>query len=374
MRDAVKLCSNLACALLLTAALPASARPAATGSWSRVRTTGSRPSVRSTPAVAALGKSIYLFGGVKDDFQSGVFTLYNDLYRFDTASGAWEKLAPRGESPSPRAFLAQAADERRKQILFFGGATFGAHYLNYEAFDELWSYSVERNEWTKVQAANQGPSGRARPSAWLADDRLYVFGGILPTFEGLNDLWSYDLNTNRWTQLIPDGAKGSPPPRYEAATGAGAVGGKLLLYGGESINGLGYAVLGDTWEFDLKSGRWSRIHPAKDIQPPRNYAAAALIGDQLFVQGGDLPGGSNGCGAMFPQNPTNELWRYDLSRQIWSRVAPGGERPPALKRSNAAAVGSTVYIFSGFDFHCPARAGSPAQMWNQDVFAYEAAR
>jgi hypothetical protein len=78
-------CALAACVL---AALVWFAAPAAAqGTWSRLSTTGQPMPGRSTPAAAALGPHVYLFGGVRDDFQAGVNTFHDDLHRFDTAEG-----------------------------------------------------------------------------------------------------------------------------------------------------------------------------------------------------------------------------------------------------------------------------------------------
>ncbi|GKT19964.1 hypothetical protein AVHY2522_24400 [Acidovorax sp. SUPP2522] len=82
---------------------------AADGRWTRLVTTGEGPSVRSTPAVAPVLGSIYLFGGVKDDFASGENTFYDDLYRFDPRLARWTPLSPSGAKPPARAFAASAA-------------------------------------------------------------------------------------------------------------------------------------------------------------------------------------------------------------------------------------------------------------------------
>jgi len=47
--------------------------------WTRLDTSGLGPSERSSPAVADIGSSLYVFGGVRDDFASGVDTFYQDL-------------------------------------------------------------------------------------------------------------------------------------------------------------------------------------------------------------------------------------------------------------------------------------------------------
>ena len=106
----------------------------------------------------------------------------------------------------------------------------------------------------------------------------------------------------------------------------------------------------------------------RNIDPARNYGATAVLGGALLLAGGDMPGGSSGCGSPFEQNPTRELWRFDLHRRAWQQLAPGGDVLPRLKRVAGAQVGGQMYVFSGFDFVCENGVGG--QVWNTDVYRY----
>lgn len=358
--------------LLLFVSLLSASRAEA-NTWTKRMTSGTRPTERSTPAVAAINKSVYVFGGVKDDFGSFQNTFYNDLYRFDTSTDTWYKLSPQGSLPPARAFAASVGVEQRGLMFLFGGANYDPTFSNFIAYDDLWVYSVAKNTWKQLHPVNQGPVGRSRPNLWLVGNRLYLFGGITASFKTLNDLWVYELRTNAWTQVIPNGEKGAPPPRHEAQAGTKPRLGKLTLYGGETIDAKGnFQTLSDTWEFELNTNTWTQVTPidAFNIAPPRNYGAAAVIGKALYLQGGDLPGGELGCGSPFAQNPTEELWRFDLVKHAWTQVKPDGDPPTRLKRTNSAKVGNQMYIFAGYDFQCSGGTGV-GQIWNLDVYSYD---
>ena len=374
MRRIGRRCRHAAIAAIVALVLPApaAAAPATTGEFTRIPATGPRPSERSTPAVGAIGSDIFVFGGVKDDFQTKLNTFYDDLYRFDTRTAAWEQLRPSGPLPPARAFAASVGDERSRRVYVYGGANYGPMFANFVAYDDLWAYAPDSNTWTELQPANAGPEGRSRPNMWLVDGTLYVFGGVTSTFETLNDLWSYDLATNRWT-LLHDGQEDAPPTRHEALAGTYAHGGTLTVYGGEQVDLVGgafFSTLADTWDLDLASRTWRAVSPppSDDLQPPRNYGSNAIIGDSLYVHGGDVPGGSSGCGAPFPQNPDAEVWRLDLVADRWNEVTLSGT-PVRLKRTNAAAVAGTMYIFSGFDWKCDGPT-DPGQVWSTEVYAF----
>ena len=72
--------------------LLAGAGAARADTWTERATRGTGPSGRSEPVAAAVGRSVYVFGGVHDDFATGVNTTFNDLFRFDTRNDTWEEL------------------------------------------------------------------------------------------------------------------------------------------------------------------------------------------------------------------------------------------------------------------------------------------
>jgi hypothetical protein len=93
-----------------------------------------------------------------------------------------------------------------------------------------------------------------------------------------------------------------------------------------------------------------------------------VIGTRFYLHGGDLPGGEAGCGAPFDQNPTADLWSFDLVAHTWRQHLPAGT-PARLKRHAAAVAGGQLYITSGWDFQCDGGVG-PGQIWNQETYVF----
>ena len=354
----------------------ASARTGSAGSWEEVRSWGHAPSARSAPSAAAVGRSIYVFGGVTDDFGTFTNTFHNDLYRFQPGLRRWTAVEHSGVAPAPRAFAGAVGHSLRGEFYVFGGASYDPTFFPFETYGDLWVYDTEHEAWDEVDAVNAGPRPRSGPTMWIDRQMIYVFGGITGTFEMLNDLWVYDIGANRWTELVADGAVGSPSGRHIGMGGQESSGilwnRRLVLYGGEGLDPMtGFTIPNDTWEYHIPSGTWSEVTPSDgNIAPERNYAASAIVDGSLYLHGGDVPGGSAGCGAPFAQNTTDEVWRFDIATSTWTQLLPGGDPVPALKRHAAAVVGDTMYLVGGYDFVCD-RDGDPGQVWNTEVYAYE---
>jgi N-acetylneuraminic acid mutarotase len=340
------------------------------GMWERLTTTGTGPSPRSASAVVGVGSDVYVFGGVFEDFAGGETTFYDDVYRLDTSSREWHPVRPVGETPPGRGFAATAAHPQSGRMFVYGGATFDLDGSEFVPFGDLWSFDTRSSRWELLQSADAGPGARTGVAMWADGEELYVFGGLDAAFTTHNDLWAYHLESDQWEQLSADGDPSAPLPRHAAQAGQAAPGGVLTLYGGDGVDmQAGFAMLADTWQYDLAGGQWRQVHPAPDLDPPHNDGAATLLGGALYLHGGDIDGGSSGCGAPFPQNPTDQLWRFDPAAGEWHALQPGGELPPSLKRHAAATVADTIYIVNGFDFRCEDDE-DPGQIWNQDVYAY----
>src|SRR3954467_7569718 len=124
MRELRRIAVLVVAVALLAALMPARGIAATDdhpdGRWRRLVTVGEGPSQRSAPVAAGLDGGLYVFGGGRDDFASGVSTFFNDLHRLDVDRNRWIRLAPVGQLPPVRAFAAGAADPGSRRIFVFG--------------------------------------------------------------------------------------------------------------------------------------------------------------------------------------------------------------------------------------------------------------
>lgn len=360
----------LSFALVASLALAVSSASARDKQWAKLCTTGTAPSERSRPAVATVGKDIYVFGGGFDEFASGEFAFYDDLFVLDTRRQHWMQPTITGDRPAARAFTGHAGLDSRAGFVVFGGGEFASD-LSVTMYGDLWLYSVREQRWTRLADDTTGPGKRFDPKLWSHGDVVYAFGGMTETYEVKSDLWSFDLRAGRWTLVAAHGAVGSPAARGVVRGPDRAYQGKLYFYGGEGGPDTGYQIFADTWAYDVAAGRWQDLTPtaADQLDPARNHNSVARIHGALYAYGGDISGGPQTCGAPFPQNPVAELWRFDLRRARWEKVQAEGVVPPPIKRHESAVVGSAMYLFGGYDF-AAVGGGEACQVWNLDVWVY----
>ena len=80
------------------------------------------------------------------------------------------------------------------------------------------SGSSSSRAWTQDPQPGAAPAARSEATAVLYDDCMFIFGGIAYDESGqgsptdYNDLWSYDLSAQTWTRIRPSGSL--PPKRF----------------------------------------------------------------------------------------------------------------------------------------------------------------
>ncbi len=191
-----------------------------------------RPAARFYHAMAYDSESdrVVLFGGtvVTDPPQAEVS---DDTWAYDVNTDTWTNMDPVSR-PSPRFYHAMAYDSESDRVVLFGGFTATGTFS-----DETWTYDLNTNTWTDVNPA-VGPSGRANQGmAYDAEsDRVVLFGGSTGIPGGYagdlsDDTWTYDLNTNTWTDVNP--AVG-PSARIGHVMAYDTESDRVVLFGGSS--------------------------------------------------------------------------------------------------------------------------------------------
>jgi len=287
-------------------------------------TAGPRPSGRfdGTIVYDPDGNQLLLFGG-SDDSNSR-----NDLWSYSIDRNEWKELSPAGSRPAARFGHTWNYDSVRRSAVLFGGE--GAGF-----FSDVWAYDIARNEWRMLADNNSGPSRRYGHSGiYDAErDRIVISHGF--TDRGrFDDTWAFDLATNRWSDLNPQGAR--PVRRCLHHAEYDRAGSQMLLFGG-CASGFGPCPLGDLWSFDLRTNRWTEIRTSPS-PPARQHFGFAFDERRrrliLFA----------GSGARL----YNDTWEFDPDASQWSSVSFPNAPSPRLRLQGAYARGiETVFFFGG---------------------------
>lgn len=172
---------------------------------------------------------------------------------------------------------------------------------------------------------------------------LFAIGGFFADGGGQwrmqADVWRIeDLNRGKWERTAP-----LPAPQAEAVTLSHD--GLIHVIGGRTPTtdrNLDWTDQGDTGRhlvYDPKSDKWSEAAP---LSEPRNSAAGAIVGDNLYVISGRtvVNGNNPACHAY---DPRADAWRLiEPLPESSFRGAPKGRGGLA-----AAALGGKIYAFGG---------------------------
>ena len=116
--------------------------------------------------------------------------------------------------------------------------------------DDFYSYRFDTNEWEEVEVlSSEKPGCRENNGVVIGDSsRVYLFGGYNGT-AWLNDLWSFDIQTKRWTCIQESsGPAGDGNGGDDATRGGGGAGG-----GGGGGDALGAAAVAPSRRFGYVS-------------------------------------------------------------------------------------------------------------------------
>lgn len=153
--------------------------------------------------------------------------------------------------------------------------------------------------------------------------RLILFGGNAldgSPLVSLDDTWAWD--GTRWTQLHPTE---SPPARANASMAT--LGQRIVMTGGVPAS---MHAFGDTWTW---AGDWVEVTTAH-APSPRQWAPVGVLDGTLVLFSG-LPDG----------NQTNDTWTFDGAD--WTQAHPMTS-PSKRNRAAMATLGRTVILYGGW--------------------------
>lgn len=181
------------------------------------------------------------------------------VFEWDGATFEWKAPNPT-KSPDSRRFANMVYDKKLKKTVMFGGYTDNGNYSR-----ETWTW--DGTNWVQVKSKDsETPNHRGLMSMWYDPflERTVIYGGIgRPNLNSkvtrYSDMWSFD--GTRWTKLS---VSETPGQRLGAQITVHPETGKVLLFGGLLAEGaetdsLTQTFVNDTWEWDGKTSRWTKL-------------------------------------------------------------------------------------------------------------------
>jgi hypothetical protein len=291
---------------------------------------------RRSMAAVAMGSTLYFFGGVgANTGTESILDVSNDLWRFATNTMTWHEISRQGIWPSPRRCFGWRATA--DGLYLWGGSGLkidgATGKTTYSFLNDLWWFEPQYERWTQLEESdnhekcplleNTRPLPRYTPvfSEWQRN--LILFGGYTEDRLGkrkMNDLW-IRKSCGEWVEIIRDGGR-EGYDRYAAWPG--------LRYGSmsASLDGKLYICGGfsdggdhiDLWELDCRNMRWRILSPDNDGTDVPMKRYCAAM--VCFDGAIYLFGGRS---RRYPKLNFNDLWRFSLVTLRWEKIQDNRE-------------------------------------------------
>ncbi|XP_074571202.1 uncharacterized protein LOC141827779 [Curcuma longa] len=245
-----------------------------TEEWRALPTYGNKPTPRSHHAAVVIGSKMVVVGG---DSGHG---LLDDTLVLNLETLTWTASVSSVYSSSGGVALKFPACKGHslvscgKSALLVGGRTDPPS-------DKLsvWSFNVEVESWSLVEAKGNIPVARSGHTVHRAGNVLILFGGEDMKGRKLNDLYMFDLKSLSWLPLHYKGAGPSARSNHVAALYEDKL---LFVYGGQSKS----KILRDFYSLDFETMIWSRVKVHGHHPSPRAGCCGALCGTKWYIIGG----------------------------------------------------------------------------------------
>ena len=266
-----------------------------------------------------------------------------------SASDTWAQICATC-SPPARVRPSLAYDPSNGYVVLFGGYNGGSYNAGYLA--DTWEF--KGGTWQQVTVSN-APLPRYE-TGFDYDPNLgefLLFGGYgctssaCSSLSAQSDTWTFNDNSNTWTQLSPSN---HPVSRFNVGMTYDTALGETILYGGTD----GSSTFGDTWSY--KSGAWNPISTSGSIPARSDMGMVYDSGDAYLLVFG---------GCCSSTGPYADTWY--LSGSTWTQVTPFGS--PAARDALAMSydsVGKFALLFGGLNSW-----NSPSTIYG-DTWAYSA--
>ncbi len=285
--------------------------------WQKMSPPASPPAM-SAQAMAYDGESdrVILHGGGGGGGTSKRLEdwILNQTWAYDLNSDTWTKMS---DGP-PRLGHRMVYDAESDRIVMFGGACLQEG--RFREVRETWAYNFDTDAWTEMKPVAVPPARQYHGMAYdKSSDRTILWGGFLGKDRRGAGVWSYDFNSDTWTERTPEYG---PETRCYPAMAYDERFGRMIIYGGLD-NGND-----ETWAYDILANTWIRMspgaNPGKLSRMPMVYIPET---SQMVVFGGQLDS------RQFIYS--DETWVYDSPSNAWvnKTIRQGGylgQKKPGL--------------------------------------------
>jgi len=229
--------------------------------WAYDYNTNTWTEMANGPANYGWGSIVYDDKADRIILYGGTDSFYNfspDTWAYDYNTNTWTDMKPR-TSPPARNNQILVYDDKANRVIMWGGDT-GWESGTAPKDESVWSYDYDTNKWKEIKPHGTELWPDCRDFAAAAydskSDRMIMSGGYYQV--GTDETWAYDFKTNTWTKLEPNTAGGHLSGSAMVYSSAAN---RFILFGGLVGLSDNYIYTGKTWSYDFNTNTWTDVTP-----------------------------------------------------------------------------------------------------------------
>ena len=252
------------------------------------------------------------------------------------AALGWSAGSTMGISPSARGYHQMTYDSESGLVILYGGQT-GYWRDPAQWSHETWSFDPDTNVWTQM-------SPNVHPGGYGGGDMTYdskadrsILSVLSDDFSTL-ETWAYDANSDTWTRLA-DGPRRMVGQRivYDSESD------RIIMFGGFDFSN--FKLVDETWVYDYNSNSWTnmnpRVHPSS-----RNYIGMVYDSKaDRIVLWGDWQ-------RNYTAATDESVWTYDYNTNTWQEFQHKKDGPNVRDYTMLVydEKADKIIMYGGYDF------------------------
>jgi hypothetical protein len=298
--------------------------------------TGSEhPSKRWGHSAVLYNNSMIIFGGRHSQ------RILSNIYSLDFATLSWSKIEPYSKTPQARDSHSAIIYKNNDMIIFGGNGVSGK-------MNDLWNFNFNLKKWTEITNSGNVLWPKARDghnTAVIYDKYMVIYAGLDDKDNVIQDIFLYEIEKKIWNQCEIQGC----PIQDKDGQSCCKIGDVLYLFGGQGPKDDEYSNDLFMVKFDIPENIKEqkpkaiieKVEVNKNSLKPNVRASQTCVGykDQyLIIIGGESK----------TQEPLDDIWLFDLKLKTYSEIKLESEEKIEGRFCHTCLVnGDFVAIYGG---------------------------
>ena len=265
------------------------------------------PSKRWGHSAVLYNNSMIIFGGRHSQ------RILSNIYSLDFATLSWTKIDPYSKAPQARDSHSAVIYNNSDMIIFGGNGVSGK-------MNDLWNFNFNLKKWTEISKNDKGIWPKPRDghnTAVIYNKYMVVYAGLDDKDNVIQEIFLYEIEKKLWYQCAIEGQ----PIQNKDGQSCCKIGDTLYLFGGQGPQDDEYSndlftvkfEIGDDLVSSKPKAIINKVEVNKNNLKPTVRASQTCVGYKnqfLIIIGGESK----------TQEPLNDIWIFDIKAKLYSEI------------------------------------------------------